>query len=111
MLRPMNVRFSEGCMRCRLSKADLDRLASGRAVILQVDLPRSHAFRLSLQPAVVGGWRLQSDPTGIWVSIPRAEIEALAAAVPSRDGIGETFPLANGNRVRLDVEVDVRDTT
>jgi hypothetical protein len=104
----MNIRFSPGAVRCRVSTKELDSLQSGRAITLEVSLPRKHVFRVNIRPGVVGGWLLDSDPTGLWVTIPRTEFEVLAQSLPSRDGIEHKFDLEDGGTVLVSFEVDVK---
>jgi len=104
----MNIRFSDRTVRCRVSRAELDRLLSGRAVILEVPLPRAHVFRGNIWPGAMGGWQLESDPTGIWITIPKSELLELAEALPSKEGIEHAFEVEEGN-VTVSFEVDVRD--
>jgi len=104
----MNIRFSAGAIRCRVSPKELDSLQSGRAITLEVFLPRKHAFRANIRPGVVGGWLLDSDPTGLWITIPRAELEVLTQSLPSREGIEHKFDLADGGTVLVSFEVDLR---
>lgn len=105
----MNVRFSDQALRCRVTRAELERLLSGRAVALEVALPRDHTFRVNVRPAAFNGWQLDSDPTGVWLTIPRGDLESLAGNVPSREGIERSFDTAGGGSVRVTFEVDVRD--
>lgn len=104
----MNIRFSEEALRCRVNRDELHRLLAGRAVALEVPLPKNHSFRASVTPALLGGWQLETDPTGVWLSIPRLELEALAEALPTRDGIEQKFATAKGTDVLVSFEVDVR---
>lgn len=104
----MNIRFSEGSIRCRVTQREFDVLLSSRGVELVVALPRSHAFRVNVKPGAVDGWLLDSDPTGLWITIPRTELEALAQMLPSREGIEHRFELAGGDAVTVSLEVDVR---
>lgn len=111
----MRVRFSEQAMRCRVSRMELDRLLSGGAVTLEVALPRKHSFSLSVRPAaVIGEWQLDSDPTGLWLTIPRGELASLAQSLPSKEGIEHVFDLSNGEissegRVVVRFDVDLKD--
>jgi hypothetical protein len=105
----MNVRFSDRAVRCRITRAELDRLLSGRAIELEVQLPKDHKFRVNVRPSVVNGWQLDSDPTGLWLSIPRVDLESLSQALPSKEGVERTFPTANGGELVLNFEVDLRD--
>jgi hypothetical protein len=105
----MNVRFADKSLRYRVSRSELDALLTGRSLSLEVTLPRSHVFRTSVRPALLGGWQLESDPTGIWLSIPRHDLEALAADLPSKEGITHRFQNANGDLV-LSFEVDIKQS-
>jgi len=112
----MRVRFSEQAMRCRVTRAELDRLLSGGAVALSVALPRKHSFSLSVRPAapVIGQWQLDSDPTGLWLTIPHGELASLAQSLPSKEGIEHAFDLANGEtsgggRIVVSFDVDLKD--
>ena len=104
----MNIRFSAGAVRCRATRDELDSLLAGRAVALEVAMPRHHAFRLNVRPAMVGGWLLDSDPTGVWITIPRAALESLAQMLPSKEGVENRFDLENGGAVVVSFEVDLQ---
>jgi hypothetical protein len=104
----MNVRFSPHAVRCRVTSAELERLLSGRAITLEVTLPRDHAFRLNIRPGALATWQLDSDPTGIWLTIPRVELETLAKALPSKAGLEKSFALTSGE-VRISFEVDLSE--
>ena len=103
----MNVRFSEQAIRCRATSAELQQLLTGRALALELCLPRDRKFRVSVRPAALETWQLDSDPTGIWVAIPRSQLQALAETVPSREGIQRSFETAQGS-VTLTFEVDLK---
>ncbi|HEY5810306.1 MAG TPA: hypothetical protein VIT67_20200 [Povalibacter sp.] len=105
----MNIKLSAGNIRLRVTRSELDMLLSSRAIKLEVALPRSHAFRVNVRPAVIGGWSLESDPTGSWIAIPRTELETLSQSLPSRDGLEHSFELATGGSVLVSFEVDVRE--
>ena len=104
----MNVRFSDASVRCGVTPDELQRLLTGRSLVLDVALPRSHIFRLSVQPSLLGGWQLDSDPTGIWVSIPRLDLEALSQSLASRQGIEQKFATAGEKETRVMFEVEQR---
>lgn len=106
----MNIKFSPGAVRCRVSSQELEILLSSRAVALELELPRNHRFRVSIKPVVIGGWKLESDPTGLWISIPHAELEALSLSLPNREGIEHDFGLVSGGAVQVGFEVDVHDS-
>ena len=104
----MNIRFSDAALRCRVTREELQRLLAGRSIALEVPLPRSHSFLLGVRPLMLGGWQLESDPTGMWLSIPRLDLEALSESLPSKQGLEHEFPTTQGNSVRVAFEVDVR---
>jgi hypothetical protein len=104
----MNIKFSQNAVRCRVQRTELDRLLSGRAVTLEVSLPRNHVFRASVWPGAMGGWQLESDPTGIWITIPKEELHAFAERLPSKEGLEHVFEAGDGF-VKVSFEVDVRD--
>jgi hypothetical protein len=104
----MDVRFSGQALYCQISRAELERLVSGRSVELHVALPKHHAFRLSLRPSPLsadrGGWQLESDPTGIWVTLPRAELEQLGQTKSFAERLVHDFPVSPGQQVQVILE-------
>jgi hypothetical protein len=105
----MNVRFSNQSIRCRVKRAELDGLLAGRAIALEVALPRDHVFRVNVRPSPLEEWKLDSDPTGVWITIPLPALRSLSEALPSREGIAHAFPLASGESVVVSFEVDVKE--
>jgi hypothetical protein len=105
----MNIKLSSDAVRCRVSRAELDRLLSGRAVALEVPLPRNHVFRANVWPGAIGGWQLESDPTGIWITIPKTELQAFAESLPSKKGLEREFEAMDA-KVKVIFEVDVRES-
>ena len=103
----MNVRFSDGAIRCRATSAELEQLLTGRAIELELCLPRDRRFLVNVRPSALQKWQLESDPTGIWVSIPRSQIEELAKTLPSKEGIEHGFATAQGSVV-VKFEVDLK---
>jgi hypothetical protein len=103
----MNVRLTADSVRCRLTPAEFDRLSSGRAVELVVSLPRNHAFKINVRPSALNQWQLDSDPTGIWITVPAGELKSFAATLPSREGVERSFDLDAGS-ISVILEVDVR---
>lgn len=110
----MDVRFSGQALYCQISRVELERLASGRSVDLIVALPRHHAFRVSLRPSPMsgerGGWALDSDPTGIWVTLPRVELEQLGQTTTFAERLMHDFPVSPGQRVQV-ILAALPDTT
>ena len=104
----MNLRISEQALRWRVTRAEVDLLLSGRAVKLHVALPRAHSFQAVVRVSAIQGWQLDSDPTGIWLTVPRAELQALAESLPRKEPIEHVMDV-DGRELRLSFEVDVRE--
>lgn len=104
----MDVRFSGQALYCQITRSELARLSSGRAIDLAVQLPRHHCFRLSVRPSPMsadrGGWQLDSDPTGIWLTIPRAELELLGQTTAFAERLTRDFPVSDRERVQVVLE-------
>lgn len=105
----MNVRFSNESVRCRVKRTELDGLLAGRAISLELALPRDHVFRVNVRPSALEEWKLDSDPTGLWITIPAQALQSLSESLPSREGIQHTFALGNGGSVVVSFEVDVKE--
>jgi hypothetical protein len=103
----MNFRFAPGSIRVRLSNDEFSQLRSGKTLSLEVCLPSHHVFRARVSAAAGGEWHLDSDPTGMWVSVSRSDVEFLAEDLPSKEGIEHVFETAKDKLV-LSLEVDVK---
>jgi hypothetical protein len=103
----MNVRFADHSIRFRVTQLELDRLLSGRSVVLEVAMLRSRVFRANVSSSALSKWQLDSDPTGLWLTLPRTELENLSQAVPRKEGVGHDFESGDG-KVQVSFEVDVR---
>ena len=104
----MNLRIGEHSLRWRVTRAEVELLLSGRAVKLQVPLPRAHTFQAVVRVSAIQGWQLDSDPTGIWLTLPRSELEALVDALPTKEPIEHVLDV-DGGELKLSFEVDVRE--
>lgn len=51
-----------------------------------------------------GGWQLDSDPTGIWLTIPRAELELLGQTTAFAERLTRDFPVSDRERVQVVLE-------
>ncbi len=104
----MNVRFSDRQIRFRIGRDELERLLTGRTLALDVPMPRAHQFHASVSATPLGDWQLDSDPTGLWLSIPRTAIEELSNGAPSKEGLLHEFEIAPGNKLGVAFEVDLK---
>ena len=105
----MNLRLSDDGVRFRVTKTELTQLLAGRAISLELALPRDHVFRANVRPAMLNQWQLATDPTGLWLTIPSVDLKALSESLPSRKGLEHAFELTNGSPVIVTFEVDVKD--
>lgn len=103
----MDVRFSGQSLFCQITRSELATLASGRSLDLIVQLPRNHVFRLSVRPSQLHaerGWKLDSDPTGIWLTIPRSELELLGQTTTFSERLVREFPVSDSQNVQVILE-------
>jgi hypothetical protein len=104
----MNVRFSDRHIRFRVAQHELELLVAGRSLSLDVAMPRSHQFRASVNVTPLGDWQLDSDPTGLWLSIPRSALEDLQQSLPRKEGLQRSFPAGDGDTLEVSFQVDLR---
>jgi hypothetical protein len=103
----MNLRFDPHSIRIRVSNDEFERLHTGKSLGLEVPMPHGHAFRAKVNQSNTADWQFDSDPTGLWLSIPRAELDALAQTLPSKDGVMHGFGTHHGE-LQISLEVDVK---
>jgi hypothetical protein len=104
----VDVRFSGQALHCHIGRSELEVLASGRSVDLIVALPRHHSFRVSVRPSAISGdrgWQLDSDPTGTWLTIPRAELEQLGQTTTFAERLVHDFPVSPDVQIQVILEV------
>ena len=104
----MDVRFSGQALYCQITRSELERLSSGRAIDLIVQLPKHHIFRMTVRPSPMsadrGGWQLDMDPTGIWLTIPRAELEPLGQTTTLAERLVHDFAVSDTQTVQVLLE-------
>jgi hypothetical protein len=101
----MKVQFEAGRLRLRVTRAELESLRTGGTLVTALDWPG-------------GGWRVEvgtaSEFRGdaasrtLRLALAHASLDALAARLPSRDGLRETIALPTG-AIELRFEVDLHD--
>jgi len=52
-----------------------------------------------------GGWQLESDPTGIWLTIPRAELDQLGQTEMFAERLMREFPVSSDQQMQAILEV------
>ncbi|MFT3752573.1 MAG: hypothetical protein QM800_06745 [Paludibacter sp.] len=103
----MNLRFAAHSLRIRVSADEFAQLQAGKSLGLEVPLPRGHVFRAKVNSGSTGDWLFDSDPTGLWLTVPRVELEQLGQALPSREGVMHGFATHHGE-LQVSLEVDVK---
>lgn len=103
----MNLRFGDNSIRIRITSDEFAQLQASKSLALEVPLPRGHVFRVKLNQSNVGDWQFDSDPTGLWLSVPRSALDALANELPSKQGIAHDFETQHG-ALQVSLEVDVK---
>lgn len=101
----MIVVFSAGSFCCRVTRSELDRLLSGRAITLDVALPREHRLRVNIRPAALNGWQLDSDPTGLWLSVPRTDLETFERSLPDETAMERALETISGGSLQVRFEL------
>ena len=102
----MNLRFAAHSIRVRVAAEEFTQLHNGKALSLDVPLPRGHVFRAKVTQG--HEWLFDTDPTGMWLTVPHDELMALAADLPSKEGITHGFATDHGE-LQVSLEVDVKN--
>ena len=51
-----------------------------------------------------GGWQLDSDPTGLWLTVPRAELEQLGQTETFAERLMHDFPVSPNQSMKVILE-------
>ena len=101
----MKVQFDRGGVRIRVGRAELAALQAGERLATGVAWTTA-AWRLELCLADAPSL---DDSTGtVRIALPRSDVDALAARLPSRDGLRVALPSPAGP-VEVRFEVDLHD--
>ena len=103
----MNLRFAAHSIRVRVSPEEFTQLHGGKPLGLDVPLPQGHSFRVKVNRSNNTDWQFESDPTGLWLSIPRTELDGLSQELPSKEGVVHAFGTNRGD-LQVSFEVDVK---
>ncbi|HET7299612.1 MAG TPA: hypothetical protein VFJ01_03080 [Oleiagrimonas sp.] len=105
----MRVQQQEQSLRLRIDEAELARLLAGETAQNETCWPDGRVERQRLALAEQLDW--QRDDDGWCIVLPASEVRALAARLPSRDGLTWDMPVPGGEVLRILFDVDVRDST
>lgn len=105
----MKVQLADGKIRLRLDEAEFARLLDGAPVCCRTPLP---GIEWVVRADAVDGERfaVEGTPESLAVLLPRAILLDYRQRLPCRDGVAGEVEVADGQRLRIDFEVDVRDS-
>lgn len=105
----MKVQLQGQALRLRIDERELALLLQGETVVNQTRLDDVHAWSQSLRLEAGDVARLAHGGDGLHLALPRREVEALRARLPSREGL--EFLVGQGAwRLEIRFDVDVRDS-
>jgi hypothetical protein len=102
----MKIQLQEHSVRLRIDEDELALLLAGTAVAASTPFAQAFVFAGSVTLADAGGVSISGSSDAYRIAVPAAEVRALAARLPTRDGL--LFELPGGGELRFDV--DVRDS-
>lgn len=103
----MNVRISQGQLRFRITRGELDGLLQDKTVELILPLVgQFQNFRIRCE-SLKSLLALQEYPAGLTLLVDHGALEVLEKKLPSREGIEQQITL-KGESLLLILEVDVR---
>ena len=106
----MKVQLQDQSVRLRLDEAELACLLAGESVENMTRFGGIEGWGMAVslhggeQPVLLDGG------TFCRLVLPRGAVEALAARLPCRDGLAFDLTLEDGSQLRLQFDVDVRDS-
>lgn len=104
----MRVQRQGQSLRLRIDEAELQQLLDGAAVLNETHWPDGG---LGCQRVILGSVLSWQRESGGWcLTLPAAEVQALAARLPTRDGLSWPLPVARAEPLQLHFDVDVRDS-
>ena len=96
----MIVEFATAQIRIRCTREEYDELVRGRSVELDASLPGRRKIAFNVASTLTGGWRLEADPTGVWLSLPRDDLRVTEPPVT----LAHEFAIDAGSSLRVRVE-------
>ena len=104
----MKVQLQDQSLRLRIDEAELSRLLDGAPVGNRTRWPDGRIENQQLFLGDAPSWQREAD--GWRVTLDETQVRALAARLPSRDGLSMTLPVSGGGSLQLLFDVDVRDS-
>jgi uncharacterized protein YhdP len=104
----MRVQLEGQTLRLRVDEAELAQLLAGGVAENRTRLPDGREELQQIRLASQLGWR--RDDAHWHIDLPDADVRALSARLPSRDGLHFDLPVPAGGKLDLLFDVDVRDS-
>lgn len=101
----MKVQFDDRAVRARLGKAEFVALRAGATLSVALDWP---GVTLAFEIAAGHAFGAEGEGARLRVTLPVADLDALAERLPARDGLRYAIDRPDGP-VDLSVEVDLHD--
>jgi hypothetical protein len=105
----MRVQMEGQTLRLRIDEAELAQLLAGNSAENRTCLPDGRIEIQQLRLAARMDW--QRDGATWRIDLPQAEVLALSARLPSREGLHFDLPTPNDATLQIAFDVDVRDST
>lgn len=102
----MNVRFSDGEIRFRVTMPEFDRLIKGEYLQLET-IPLTFVVQMAKKP-VEQAMVIDLSCGAVHLVISPEEVEALQTRLPSKEGIEKHLSLGMGKSIDVAFEVDVK---
>jgi hypothetical protein len=103
----MKLHVQQQSLRVRVTEAELQDLLSGRSLRLDVTFGGTTLFGL----LVVGGPETSFEPGSTWrLRLSEPALRVYAESLPRRDALVVELANPGGEPLRLEFEVDVRDS-
>jgi hypothetical protein len=106
----MKLQLRDDNLRLRLSEAEFARLLAGGTVENRSRLPVGGLRQALLGDADAASAELLGKPDNFLLRVPLDLLHAYQRRLPCRDGLTLELPLAEGERLAISIEVDVRDS-
>lgn len=104
----MRVQLESQTLRLRIDEAELTQMLAGGIAENRTRLPDGRHEIQQIRLAAQVGW--QREDARWCIELPDAEVRALSARLPSRDGLHFDLPTPDGGTLQILFDVDVRDS-
>lgn len=105
----MKVQLADGKIRLRLDEAEFAQLLDGAPVRCRTPLPGA-AWVIGADAVDGECFAVEGTPESLVVLLPRALLLDYRQRLPCRDSVVGEVELGAGQRLRIEFEVDVRDS-